>query len=53
MTHKYLSLPYSGPVLKYYQCSVFLHNVLTVDHSIYSVTLTDFKFMVMESELVV
>jgi len=33
MTHRYLSLSYSGLVLKYYQCSVLLHNVETVDHS--------------------
>ena len=49
----YLSLPYSGLVLKYYQCSVSLHNVQTVDCSPYSITLTDFKFMVMGIELVI
>ena len=53
MTHGYLSLPYSGLVLKYYQCSMSLHNVQTVDRSLYSITLTDFKFVVMGSELVI
>jgi len=53
MTHRYLSLSYSGLVLKCYQCSILLHNVETVDHSLYSITLTDFKFVVMGSELII